>query len=409
MTQTFYLIFFIGIVFLLLINIFRTPVLVFLKNESLSGTFFCISLQVFFALVSYTIENIFIVEKKPKTAMMFFISDQLIRSVIIVVTVFMYRTVITVLWSLVCYYFFRSLVLFIYLEINYKINPIKINLRLLKAQLRYVFPMGLSIIVGTIGQHADKLILMLLLTSKDFAIYSVGNFQIPIIVLIYTSIGNVILQKISEYSVRKEIDNTLRLWKKMIVKNIAVTIPIVCFFFVLANPIITFLFTENYAESVKVFRIILPIYFVQMLGYGYILRGYSETKSVFFASLWKMIFSLILGFILIKSFGIIGAAITFTIAFSIEGIYSLIKTRKLLKVKWSQFLPWYDFCIILIISIVSLGLLFIVKIIDMPKIVLILISILIYFSSVYFLLIKCKYFSLPQFVNIKKYLKTSFQ
>ena len=50
-----------------------------------------------------------------------------------------------------------------------------------------------------------------------------------------------------------------------------------------------------------------------MLGYGYILRGYGKTEFVFKANFFKMIFSVIIGYILIKQFGYLGAATTILI------------------------------------------------------------------------------------------------
>ena len=111
----------------------------------------------------------------------------------------------------------------------------------------------------------------------------------------------------------------------------------------------------------------------------------------------------------IKYLGIIGAAFSYTLAFSINGIFQLIKSKKLLNVKWAKFLPWHDFFIISIISIISLSLLFMVNLIGMPKIILIIVSGLVYFSVVSIFLMKFKYFSIPKFATIRKYLGLSYK
>ena len=117
--------------------------------------------------------------------------------------------------------------------------------------------MGLGLFVGLLGKNADKLILVWLLTDRDFALYSIGNLSLPFIATVYVSIGNVIMPELAKYSKNNDLKKTISLWKSMIIKNSILTIPLILFFLIQAKEIFIILFTDNYAESANVFRIII--------------------------------------------------------------------------------------------------------------------------------------------------------
>ena len=403
-TRTFFSEFVLSVLMFLILFIFRNSIISLMDLNSVSSYIIYVIIFIFLMLISFIIEVIFIVEEKPKIAMIYFIANPLTRAILLILAVLLFKTVRVAVFALIIYSLIKTVILFVYLRINYEVNPFIINVQKLKDQFTYVLPMGISALIGTIGNYADKIILAALLTSKEFAIYSVGLFKIPLIILFYISVGNVVLPKISSFSLNQENDKTLRLWKKMIVKNALVTIPFICFFIVISESVIIFLFTEQYVNSVLIFRITLISLLIQMLGYGYILRGYGETKKVLRANLIKMFSSVILGFFFIKYFGIIGAAISYTLAFSINGIIQLIYSKKILKVKFCYFLPWLDFIKLFIISIVPISLILTLKTLNFSNFLFIIFSGVIYFSSVGFLLMRYNYLSLPKLTAIKKFI-----
>ena len=63
-------------------------------------------------------------------------------------------------------------------------------------------------------------------SDSDFALYSIGKLSIPLVALVYISAGNVIMPEIAKYSKTMDLDSILALWKKMILKNSIITIPI---------------------------------------------------------------------------------------------------------------------------------------------------------------------------------------
>ena len=405
-SQTFFILLCISFIFFILIYFFQNQLQILLNSDIVFSSIVPIAIIISLTVSSYLLENIFIIEKKSRFVLLFFSVDSIIRIILLISLIFYYKTIDAALLALILHGGARFLFLTIYLILNFKISIFKIKLLNIKTQLKYVLPMGLTEIIGTIGKNVDKIILIYFLTEQDFAIYTIGNLSIPFIAMMYTSIGNVIMQELSKYSIEKEYLKTLKLWKKMIIKNATITFPVVLFFFIQADYLITFLFTNEYLESANVFRIFILILFIQMLGYGYILRAYAETGDILKANLIKTCFAIIFGIFMIQYYGIIGAAITYFLSFSINAIYQLVKTKKLLNVSFFNFLPFKDFGKIFLISLVPLVIVVMINQLSLHSFQTLLFSGSIYFLIIYLLFTRLKYLEPITFQQIISFIKS---
>lgn len=375
---------------------------VFFENQDLFKYTYYILGIVFLNVISSILENIFILEKKSKLVVLFASGDKFLRACLLLIIAFIYQTIEFALLALIIHGTIRFLFLTIYLIKHYNISFLLIKKVNLIKQWRYVFPMGLGIFLGVIGKNADKLILAWLLSDIDFALYSIGNLSIPFIATVYVSIGNVVMPALAKYSLSIDYKQALTLWKSMIIKNAIVTIPVLLFFVVEADDIFICLFTNAYAESANVFRIIILTLLIQMLGYGYILRAFGKTKKILIAKIFRTVFSLAVGFVLISNFGIIGAALTFLFSYMINAIIQLMSARKLLKVSWNEYLPWLDFGKLLMISLFPAVIIFNTEFLAFSLLERLIINSLIYFFLIGILLYKFNYF---QIFGVEKILK----
>ena len=345
---------------------------------------------IFFTVCSSILENIFILEKKSKLVVIVTSADKFLRTSLLLVIISIYQTIELALLALIIHGFLRFLFLTIYLFKNYKLNILLIKISNLKTQWNWL-PMGLGLFIGVLGKNADKLILVWLLTNSDFALYTIGNLSIPLIATVYISIGNVIMPELAKYSLNKDLDKSLMLWKSMIIKNSIITIPVIFFFIIQAKEIFIVLFTNSYVDSANVFRIIVLTLLIQMLGYGYVLRAFGKTKKILIAKIYRTTLSLLVGYFLIKNFGIIGAALTFLFSYFINAIIQLIATKKLLKVSLKEYLPWLDFAKLLGISIIPSIIIIYTTSLNWPTVQILFFNALIYFGVLILLLHYCNY------------------
>ena len=189
----------------------------------------------------------------------------------------------------------------------------------------------------------------------------------------------------------------------MIIKNMIITIPALVYFIFYADYLIAFLFGNQYYESADVFRILILMFLIQMLGFGYILRGFGITKPIFPANLLKMFVSILLGIPLIYFYGYIGASITFVLAFASNGIMQLIITQRFLEIKWIDFIPWKDLIILLLISSISLLFSTICMFFDLNNLFYLIFSSIVYFPVLFFSLNRLGYVSSIQ--QLSKFIK----
>ena len=360
---------------------------------------------VFFSVSSSILENIFILEKKSKFLVKFASIDKFVRTCLLIYIGFYFKTIESALLAIIIHGLLRFIFLTSYLLKFYKLNLLHVKIEKLKKQWSYVLPMGIGIFVGVIGKNTDKLILVWLLTDSDFALYSIGNLSVPFIATVYVSIGNVVMPELAKYSIKKDFKRTLQLWKSMVIKNSIVTLPIIFFFIIEAKELFIFLFTESYADSANVFRVIVLTLLIQMLGYGYVLRAFGKTKKILVAKVYRTILSLIVGYILIINFGIIGAAVTSVFSFFINAIIQLISAKKMLQVTWLDYLPWKHFAKLILISTFPGIIIICINTLGYTPIKTLIINSFIYFSLITYLLYRFSYFKVFGTDKIFKQLK----
>lgn len=352
-SQTLYLFLFIGVVFLAAFHLFHERLLILFKGSGLKGVLQPVSIFVFFYFITMFFENVLILEKRKKQLMLYVIMDKLTYVLSILLAAIIYRTVEKILWSLSIYSAGKFLFVLLYLKINYKfpVSVRKISWVQLKQQLIFSVYQGTGKIVGEIGRKIDKFYLSYFLNPVSFAIYSVGNFTVPVVDIMYNSVATTALPRISSYYKEREYKKAKELWHKIIVYYSMITIPLVAYCWSMAEEIITILFTDKYIDSVIIFRLFLLIYLARMLSRGTIVRASNNTKYAFHGNILSLLTGAILGYFLIKYYGTVGAACSAIIAFFINAVYQVYKSKTILQLSCRQWLPWKKISIICLVSL----------------------------------------------------------
>ena len=169
------------------------------------------------------------------------------------------------------------------------------------------------------------------------------------------------MAQIAVFCKEEKFQNVASLWRRTVLKNASITIPLVAFCFVMADQIIEILYTQRYLESAKYFRIYILSFLFAMFSYGFILRGTKKTSTIFKIDLISTIITVITGLYLIQKYQMYGAVITALMAISLPIIITVIYEKSLLKLSWSTFMNWKKLGLIIITSLVSLIVIYIIK------------------------------------------------
>ncbi len=381
LTNTFYFLLIIGLLFSTLLFLFNNQIALLFNTPEFGYLIYPSILFILFYLISEIIEKVFIIERKNKTLAAYHLFNQSFRALFLLTAVMIFQSLTSLIWSLVFFTLIKVIFLYTYLKINYSIKFSLISVKDLKEQFRYAFPMGMGKIIGTLGKKIDKFILASLLTSYDYAIYSIANFKLPFVQLIYTSIGSVALPKLSRIQ-KNGVTETRIIWHKMIVTYALITMPFIVFFEFVAKYFINFLYTSKYNDSIIPFRIFLLIMLFQVLSYGTILKAYGKTRFIFKSNLIAIIVGIPISYILIKFLGTVGGATSALLIFGLNAIIQVYRTKSILQLDLINLLPWKQLAIICLISIIPIPILFISQVIQNNTFLYLIVSTSLYFPIV---------------------------
>lgn len=408
LSQTFYFIVFVGLIFIPIIILLRYPIANFFHSPLIISVMWPISFYFFFMLTSLILDSLFILEQQSKRVVIYEITNQILRIIIIISIALLINNIVFLFWGLTIYASFRTIFLYIYLKKNYRIGFQKIEFPYLFSQIKYAFPIGAARLSSEIGKRIDKFILSGFLSPAHFAIYIVANIKIPFLDVFYTSVGNVTIPAMTRYYHDGELKNVKYLWHKMIVQYAAITIPSVVFFFIFANEIITLLFTTKYIDCVPVYRIFLLWMLCRMINPSSVLRACKETKVMFQSSLYSSIVAVILSYILISNYGMIGGAISVVTSSYLRIAIRVFSIRKKFELKISELLPWVDILKILAYSLFTAFIIISITFLKFSALFKILTAGSIYLTIIFLLSIFYKYLEINQVkVIIKSLYKTN--
>jgi len=226
----------------------------------------------------------------------------------------------------------------------------RLRLDLLGRQLAYSVPIGLSSLVGTVGRQVGQLLVSLKYNTAQFAIYTNGAIEVPVLGVMTTAVMSTLMPVLSGMAHRQETAAMMRLWHESIRKVSLVLFPLFALLFVLAEQAVVFLCSEKYLASVPIFRIYLLLLPLRTTVYSTVLMAAGETGVLILGSALFLVVITVLTWLLLGWFGMTGAAVAAVLATYALGAFLLgmIKRRMALDVR--SLFPWRTVNLILLVA-----------------------------------------------------------
>ncbi len=281
-----------GAFLLLVITVWRD-----LFSEGITGTNslgVLLPFVVFLAFLwngSGIIEALLIVEKKSTaTAVVVFVSE-ILRSLIIVGVVAMGGGVAGILYGLISLAFVRGIILFLYSCRQYHLSFSLFERKMLWVQICYAFPFGIAVIISGFTATIHQFVVSRSLSAEEFAIFSVGCFQLPFLAVLVDSVARTSLVRIAELRNNPDAKREIaQLVSRCCRKLWLVLFPVFVFLLIISDSFIVLLFSENYRESVVVFQVFIFVIPVSALLVQQVLRAYQQTTFI----MWNNFFCLVI-------------------------------------------------------------------------------------------------------------------
>jgi O-antigen/teichoic acid export membrane protein len=232
------------------------------------------------------------------------------------------------------------------------------------SMLKFSIPLGLSSVIGTITIQLSSMIVALMTSPVDFAVYANGAKEVPLIGIITGSISVVIMAEMANKIKEGDLKMALELFRKSAIASASFLIPIMVFLMIYADSFIYILYSNKYTGSVTPFRIYLFSIPIRIVYYSAAFIALGKSKEILFRSVIDLGLTAIFSFLLLFWFGINGAPIALILTMFIWTVpYNLYTLAKEFNCKSTYIIPFSKvgkvFLISLIAGVVSSVLLFI--------------------------------------------------
>lgn len=221
------------------------------------------------------------------------------------------------------------------------IGPCAPSIKAMRELVAYSLPLGLATMMATLAMSLDKILVSALLGPEEFAVYSFGAREIPLIGLLMGSVTSVIIvqmrRDVSEGNHAGAVDQ----FRRCAAMSAPLLFPVAGFFIANAQGFITFLYTDSYKEASIPFAIYCITVLVRITTFGPLLTAYGQNWFILKRAFVELFANLILSVLGIRYFGASGAAwaTVITIIFIAVPI-NYVRLCSLSGAKFLDFLPF---------------------------------------------------------------------
>ncbi len=304
-----------------------------LNSPELTALAPLIGVVIWLWLFSFFLETVALANQETGAAMLFIIGAQLSKTALMMGAVVLFTTVEAFLYSAILQGVLQTIVLIFYLVSRFPKFWRAFDPKFFRRQLVYALPFGFAALLYTFQTDVHNYFVSYRFGEANFAIYARGCFELPLIGMLYESIGSVMIPRMSQLQSEGKRREMLLTTVSAMQKLALAYFPMFVFLSIVAEEFITILFTEKFAASVPIFRInllLVPFYCLLVDPIG---RAFSEVGKF----LLKVRIVLFVGLIAALYFGIrhfdmrgiIGIVV---VAVLIEKAVSFWKIKQILKI-----------------------------------------------------------------------------
>ena len=304
-----------------------------LGDTSLSSISQLVGLVVFLWIFSGLAESLATANQDVRYSTIFIVGVQFTKTALLAAAALIFRTVEAVLWAAVFQGLLQSSLLLWYSSHRFGAWWHAFDKRLLKEQLFYVLLFGISAILWKLQMDLHSFLIANKFSAADFAIYSVGVSQLPLVALFRESVNSVLLARMSSLQHGNRTQDMVRLFFTAMRKLGLAYLPAFAILMVLGRELIIVMYTRAYEASWPIFALNLLILLTSIISVDAILRAYAEWRF-FLVKLRIGLIVLVIGtsLVAIPRFGMIGAISALVFVLVIERIVLALVVVKILHI-----------------------------------------------------------------------------
>lgn len=220
--------------------------------------------------------------------------------------------------------------------------------------LKFAAPLGLASLLGSISTQLANVMVSGMCTPEEFAVYSNGAQEIPLVGMITSAIATVILADMASLCKEGRRQEALVLFRKAATASAVFLFPVMCFLLVECRDFIIVMFSRKYIGSVGPFVVLLLLLPVRIVVYQSAYVALGKTSAVMWRTLISLFFTIPFMYVGVRIWGPVGAAIGTVISMYVWTMpYNLIYLSKQFGCSVFSFFAFKELGAIALVSIVS--------------------------------------------------------
>jgi O-antigen/teichoic acid export membrane protein len=285
--------------------------------------------------------HIFLTNKKIKVYLLLTLSVIFLRIASLFIAYYQQWTLLDLLKLHLLWSFVSLLINQVLINRFNQIRQLQINWKEIFEQFKYGFPIGLGLFFGVLLINADRIILSAFYPDPtQFAILSNGNFEVPIITQFYISFSTIALPMMIEAYKQKDFHEFFQIRAKYQQEIMMLLFPIVFALINWSGPVIRIIFGQNYTESAALFAVFASSFLIRFTSHHDVFLATNQTRYISIIQGVELIFHLILTYVLISYFGMIGASYAYLITNIFYFIFTSYYSAKIMAVSIWKIHNW---------------------------------------------------------------------
>ncbi|MEM7504401.1 MAG: oligosaccharide flippase family protein, partial [Pseudomonadota bacterium] len=233
----------------------------------------------------------------------------LLRAAAVLGTAVAFRDIHAVFVGLLVWSGIQFLILGYYVVSRYGVSLHKPTLSAVLEQFSFAAPFGLSQTLAGARRTVAQWIVVFLFSPASLAVFAIGTSFNAVLRLIRSSLGNVLLPKISKSQASGDMERAVRLNNRGNVAIFVLICPVLCWLWLYAESVITLMYTEDYVDAVPVLRVYLGVLLIMSIELGSVLMVLRQGQFVLLVSIGVLALASVASLVGGKALGLYGVAL----------------------------------------------------------------------------------------------------
>ncbi len=291
------------------------------RTDALAPLAVLLGLLVLLTLSSSLVQQIPTALQDVRYSTIFIVGIQMARAIMLAAAALWFGTVESIIIAALLNQVMAIALLYWYLDGKFPRFWAHFDWQFFKEQLAYALPYGAFGMLWVIQKDLDNYFVSASLGPRNYAIYSVGWVEVPLLTLAVESVASVMIVRVSALEKEDRKADIRYVTAAATNRLAAFQFPLFAMLFVAGHDLIVLLYTKAYEQSTNIFLVSIVLLLLGVFLLDPILRAYKRLRNFLLGVRIGIFIALfcVLGPV-IRHFGMLGAAVTAVIAQVFERI-----------------------------------------------------------------------------------------